>query len=233
VHSLHAYFIRPGDPRVPIVYLVDRTRDGRSYTTRRVVAVQHGKTIFTLSASFHRAESGLDHQVPLPDVPPPEQLTGVLQRARAGQLPDTHPFVRVARPVDLRYVDDPSWAWRSDQPRPPRGRVWLRADGRLPDEPLLHVCVLTFASDMTLLDSVVRPHGVAMGTDQLMVASLDHAMWFHRPFRADEWCLYESESPSASDGRGLATGRIWSRDGHLLASVMQEGLFRVVRRPAQ
>jgi acyl-CoA thioesterase-2 len=231
VHSLHAYFIRPGDPSVPIVYTVDRVRDGRSFTTRRVVAIQHGKAIFTLSASFHRPETGLDHQPPMPDVPPPESLPSLAERAAAGELPADHQFARVARPVDLRYVDDPSWAWRSGEPRPPRSAVWLRADGVLPDDPLLHLCVLTYASDMTLLDSVVRPHGYALGTGDLLVASLDHAMWFHRPFRADEWWLYESESPSASDARGLATGRIFSRDGRHLASVVQEGLLRVVRRP--
>ena len=233
VHSLHSYFIRPGDTAVPIVYTVDRLRDGRSFTTRRVVAVQHGKPIFTLSASFHRPEPGLDHQVPLPDVPPPDALPSLAQRAARGELPSDHQFARIARPVDLRYVDDPSWAWHSDQPRPPRparSAVWLRADGVLPDDPLLHVCVLTYVSDMTLLDSVVRPHGVWLGTGEVLAASLDHAMWFHRPFRADEWWLYESESPSASDARGLATGRIWSQDGRYLSSVVQEGLLRVVGR---
>ncbi|HVQ92396.1 MAG TPA: acyl-CoA thioesterase II [Mycobacteriales bacterium] len=231
VHSLHAYFIRPGDPAVPIVYTVDRVRDGRSFTTRRVVAVQHGKPIFTLSASFHRPEGGLDHQTPMPAVPPPESLPSLVQRARAGELPADHPFARLARPVDLRYVDDPSWASASGAPRPARSLVWLRADGVLPDDPLLHLCVLTYASDMTLLDSVVRPHGYSLGTGQLLAASLDHAMWFHRPFRADEWWLYESQSPSASDARGLAAGQIWSHDGRHLASVVQEGLLRVIRRP--
>jgi acyl-CoA thioesterase-2 len=229
VHSLHAYFIRPGDPSVPIVYTVDRVRDGRSFTTRRVSAIQHGRAIFTLSASFHRPEEGLDHQGTMPDAPPPESLPTIFERAREQQLPDTHPMTRIARPVDLRHVEDPSWAW-SGAPRAPRAKVWQRADGTLPDDPLLHVCVLTYASDMTLLDAVVRPHGVAMGTRELQVASLDHAMWFHRPFRADDWWLYESESPSASDARGLAAGRIWSRDGRHLVTVMQEGLLRVVRR---
>jgi acyl-CoA thioesterase II len=229
VHSLHAYFIRPGDPSVPIVYTVDRVRDGRSFTTRRVSAIQHGKAIFTLSASFHRPENGLDHQGTMPDAPPPESLPTIFERAQANQLPASHPMNKIARPVDLRHVEDPSWAW-SGAPRAPRAMVWQRADGTLPDEPaLLHVCVLTYASDMTLLDAVVRPHGVAMGTRELQVASLDHAMWFHRPFRADEWWLYESDSPSASDARGLAAGRIWSRDGRLLVTVMQEGLLRVVR----
>jgi acyl-CoA thioesterase-2 len=230
VHSLHSYFIRPGDTAVPIVYLVDRLRDGRSFTTRRVVAVQHGKPIFTLSASFHRAEPGLDHQVPLPDVTPPEALPSLAQRAAAGELPADHQFATVSRPLDLRHVDDPAWLWPTAQPRPARTAVWMRADGTLPDDPLLHVCVLTYASDMTLLDSVVRPHGMTLGGTDTQAASLDHAMWFHRPFRADEWWLYESESPSASDARGLATGRIWSRSGPFVCSVVQEGLVRVLDR---
>jgi acyl-CoA thioesterase-2 len=230
VHSLHAYFIRPGDPSVPIVYTVDRVRDGRSFTTRRVSAIQHGRAIFTLSASFHRAEDGLDHQGTMPDAPPPESLPTIFERTREHQ---THPLSRIARPIDLRHVEDPSWAWASKEPRAPKAMVWQRADGTLPDDPLLHVCVMAYASDMTLLDAVVRPHGVAMGTRELQVASLDHAMWFHRPFRADEWWLYESESPSASDARGLASGRIWARDGRHLVTVMQEGLLRVVRRRAE
>jgi acyl-CoA thioesterase-2 len=231
VHSLHAYFIRPGDPKVPIVYTVDRVRDGRSFTTRRVSAVQHGKAIFTLSASFHFPEAGLDHQATMPEAPAPETLPTLFERTRL-QAPENNPMRRMPRPLDLRYVEDPSWAWQSTERREPRAKVWMRADGRLPDDPLLHVCVLTYASDMALLDAVVRPHGVAMGTGELLVASLDHAMWFHRPFRADEWWLYDSESPSASDSRGLASGRIWSRDGRHLVTVMQEGLLRVVRRPS-
>jgi acyl-CoA thioesterase-2 len=228
VHSLHAYFIRAGDPSVPIVYQVDRVRDGRSFTTRRVSAVQHGNVIFALSASFKLPESGLDHQLPPPPVPAPEELPTSAELARAATVP-LPAFSRVSRPVDLRWVDAPSWLDRSGEPRAPHSSVWLRADGVLPDDPLLHVCVLTYASDMTLLDSVVRPHGVGLGTGELKVASLDHAMWFHRPFRADEWCLYVSDSPSASDARGLATGRIWSRDGRHVASVVQEGLIRVRR----
>jgi len=227
VHSLHAYFIRPGDPSTPIVYLVDRIRDGRSFTTRRVVAVQHGQAIFNLAASFHRAEPGLEHQRAMPTVADPETLPTLGERYAGHDRP-----ARRAHPIDLRYVDDPPWVARSGAPREPLSRVWMRADGELPDDPLVHVCVLTYASDMTLLDSVLVTHGLAWGMDGLRGASLDHAMWFHRPFRADEWLLYESESPAASGGRGFATGRIWTRDGRYVASVVQEGLLRTLNHPA-
>jgi acyl-CoA thioesterase-2 len=233
VHSLHAYFIRPGDPSVPIVYLVDRIRDGRSFTTRRVVAVQHGKAIFNLAASFHRAEPGLDHQGTMPAVPDPEALPTLGER-HAGHEPPASRLRQLALPVDLRYVDDPPWVARASEgsQREALSRVWMRADGVLPDDPLVHVCALTYASDMTLLDSVLVAHRLAWGMDGLKGASLDHAMWFHRRFRADEWLLYESYSPSASGGRGLATGRIWTRDGRQVASVVQEGLLRLISRPA-
>lgn len=229
VHSLHAYFLRPGDPAVPIVYLVDRIRDGRSFTTRRVVAVQHGRPIFNMSASFCLPETGLDSQGRMPAVPDPESLPTLPERY-AGYADQLGSLARLPRPIDLRYVDDPPWVQRADGPREPRNRVWLRADGRLPDDPLVHVCVLTFASDMTLLDSVLVAEGVAIGLDDVRGASLDHAVWFHRPFRADEWLLYDAESPSASGARGLATGRIWTRDGRQVASVVQEGLLRIRRR---
>ena len=230
VHSLHAYFLRPGDPAVPIIYLVDRIRDGRSFTTRRVVAVQHGKPIFNLSASFALEEGGLEHQLPMPSVPPPDGLSTFAERVapfgdRLG------PISRLPRPIDLRYVEDPPWISRAEGPREPRQQVWLRADGKLPDDPLVHVCALTYASDMTLLDSVLAAHGLAWRLDDVIGASLDHAMWFHRPFRADDWLLYDSESPSAHGGRGLATGRIFAADGRHVVSVVQEGLLRV-RRPA-
>ena len=234
VHSLHAYFLRPGDPSVPIVYTVDRVRDGRSFTSRRVLALQHGEAIFIMSASFQRTEDGLDHQGTMPGVPDAETLPTLLelQRPYAEQL-DRLP--RVPRPIDLRYVDVPPFARDPDAPRaqPERMRVWMRVDGELPADPLIHVCALAYASDLTLLESVLVQHGVAWYVDDVKGASLDHAMWFHRPFRADEWLLYESESPSASGGRGLATGRIWSRDGRHVASVVQEGLLRVARRPRQ
>ncbi|PRX51163.1 acyl-CoA thioesterase-2 [Prauserella shujinwangii] len=227
VHSLHAYFIRGGDPKVPIVYEVDRIRDGRSFTTRRVVAVQHGKAIFALSASFQLEEDGVEHAEEMPDVPPPESLPTLAERAEgyAEQLG----LRTMPRPIDVRYVNDPPWVTRTTGERPARNQVWMRADGALPDSQLLHVCVLTYASDMTLLDSVLARHGVYWDADPVLGASLDHALWFHRPFRADEWFLYDSASPSASGARGLATGRFFARDGTHIATVVQEGLIRVLR----
>jgi acyl-CoA thioesterase-2 len=227
VHSLHAYFLRPGDPSVPILYEVDRIRDGRSFTTRRVVAVQHGRPIFNLSASFHVQEDGFDHQLPFPDgIPAAETLPDFQARwgPWADQLDD---WFHRPRPIDTRYVDwsPPDRA----EPLPPRQRVWIRADGALPDDPVLHTCVLTYASDMTLLDTTMLSHGGTSLEDRVQMASLDHAMWFHRPFRADEWLLYDQDSPSTSGGRGLARGLIWTADGRLAASVVQEGLIRPVR----
>jgi acyl-CoA thioesterase II len=226
VHSLHSYFIRPGDPTIPIVYEVDRTRDGRSFSTRRVVAVQRGKTIFTLSASFQLDQAGVDHQSVPPDAPPPESLpTFDEQLASSAQAQEF--YAGRSRPIDLRYVDPPPWERHAHGPREHDSRVWMRADGRLPDDPLLHVCVLTFASDMTLLDAVLARQGLAHSTDDISMASLDHAMWFERPFRADEWLLYAMNSPSASGGRGLASGRFFTADGRQVCSVVQEGMVRV------
>jgi acyl-CoA thioesterase-2 len=226
VHSLHAYFLRPGDPTVPILYEVDRIRDGRSFTTRRVVAIQHGKAIFNLQSSFQVPEEGLDHQAPMPDTPPPEDLPDFEARMRpyAEALGD---FFLRPRPIDTRYVD-----WNPpdrSEPLPPYQRVWLRADGTLPDDPVLHACVLTYASDMTLLDTALLPHGGAWRASGLFMASLDHAMWFHRPFRADEWMLYSQDTPSASAGRGLGRGTIHTHDGRLAVTVVQEGVIRVTR----
>lgn len=230
VHSLHAYFLRPGDPRIPIVYEVDPTRDGRSFTTRRVMAIQRGKPIFSLSASFQVEEPGLDHQEPMPlDVPAPESLpTFAEHRNRID--PGTSVQLFQPRPIDVRYVNDPPWVRRSSgREEDARNQVWMRADGSLPDDDLLHVCMAAFASDLTLLDSVLVRHGVYWGLDEVSGASLDHAMWFHRRFRADEWLLYDCASPSASGARGLATGRFFTRDGQLVATVVQEGLLRVNR----
>ena len=225
VHSLHAYFIRPGDPRVPIVYEVDRIRDGRSFTTRRAVAIQRGKAIFALSASFQVPEEGLEHADEMPEVPPPEQLEDLASWARKAGTPQT-PIARLPRPFDLRYITPPAWAVADEQARPEkRNQLWMRVDGTLPRDPLVHVCVLAYASDLTLLGSVAARHGRAL--EAALAASLDHAMWFHRPFRADEWVLYDCTSPAASGGRGLAVGRFFSRDGRLIATVVQEGLVRV------
>ena len=225
VHSLHAYFIRGGDPSVPIIYEVDRIRDGRSFTTRRVVAIQHGKAIFSLSASFQKDEPGIEHAEAMPEgVPAPETLPTLMERAE-GYAIGAHSR---PRPIDLRYVNEPPWVTRETGELPARNQVWMRADGKLPDQQLLHVCVLTYASDMTLLDSVLARHGVYWDTDKVLGASLDHALWFHRPFRADEWFLYDSASPTASGARGLATGRFFAEDGTLIATVVQEGLLRVL-----
>lgn len=225
VHSLHAYFLRPGDPAVPILYEVDRIRDGRSFTTRRVVAIQHGRPIFNLSASFHVPEDGFDHQADPPaDTPDPETLPDFASRWR-DILGDEHAdWFERPRPIDMRHVDWSPQARR--KPLPPHNRVWLRADGALPDDPVLHTCVVTYASDMTLLDTALLPHGRSFVEQDVMMASLDHAMWFHRPFRADEWLLYAQDTPSASGGRGLARGLFFDRSGALVASVVQEGLIR-------
>jgi acyl-CoA thioesterase-2 len=233
-HSLHAYFLRPGDPGAPIVYQVDRIRDGRSFTTRRVVAVQHGQPIFHLSASFQSAEEGLEHQEPMPPAPDPETLPDAadLMRAHAEKFPDPTVIDRLAEAraaVDLRYVEAPPFL-TAGSPREPRSQVWFRTRGALTDDPLLHVCLATYVSDMTLLDSVLLAHGRGgWAVGDVVGASLDHAMWFHRPFRADEWLLYDQRSPSASGGRGLASARIYTRDGRLAVSVIQEGLVRVPR----
>ncbi|MFC8200536.1 acyl-CoA thioesterase [Streptomyces sp. NPDC057298] len=236
-HSLHAYFLRAGDPGAPIVYTVDRIRDGRSFTTRRVVAVQYGQPIFHLSASFQTYEEGLEHQAEMPAAPDPETL-----RTTAEMLPlylDACGDESVARrmlearaAVDLRYADAPPYA-SVGEAREPRSQVWFRTNGKLDgviDEPLLHVCLATYVSDMTLLDSVLLAHGRGgWVTGDVVGASLDHAMWFHRPFRADEWLLYDQESPSASGGRGLGQARIYTQDGRLAITVIQEGVVRVPR----
>ncbi|HST46898.1 acyl-CoA thioesterase II [Jatrophihabitans sp.] len=227
VHSLHSYFIRPGDPSIPIIYTVERIRDGRSFSVRRVLAIQHGQPIFTLSASFQLAQDGIDHQAEMPAAPAPESLPTLAERF-AGFDELAEAMRQIPQPFDVRYVDDPPWVQRMHGPREHQPhRVWLKADGVLPDDPLLHVCVVTFASDMNLLDSVLIHHGLAARLDPISMASLDHAMWFHRQFRADDWLLYVSASSSASGGRGLASGQFFSRDGRLVASVTQEGMIRL------
>jgi acyl-CoA thioesterase-2 len=229
VHSLHAYFLRPGDPAVPILYDVDRIRDGRSFTTRRVVAIQHGRAIFNLAASFHTPEPGLDHQLPMPSAPPPESLPTWAERW-APWAEDLGDWYHRPRPIDTRWVDAPAPFERRDHPGRATQQVWLRADGTLADDPVLHTCVVTYASDMTLLDTALLPHGVSGDEGRIMMASLDHAMWFHRPFRADAWLLYDQDTPSSSGGLGLGRGSIFTADGTLVASVVQEGLIRVLDR---
>jgi acyl-CoA thioesterase-2 len=225
VNSLHAYFIRPGDPAVPLVYTVDRVRDGRSFTTRRVSAIQHGRPIFTLSASFHRDEPGPVHSDPMPEVPPPDEIPRTVDRLE--KLFGALPAQFRESPIDLRSVGPLTFeAERDPSLRTTRNLVWLRVEGELPDDPLLHVCLMTYASDLTLLDSVLLGHGLSWADGKTSGASLDHAMWFHRPFRADRWLLYAQESPVAAGGRGLARGEVFTADGELVVSVVQEGLIR-------
>jgi acyl-CoA thioesterase-2 len=226
VHSLHAYFIRPGDPAVPLIYLVDRVRDGRSFTTRRVSAIQHGKIIFTLSASFQHPEPGVAHSRPMPDVPLPEDLPSTAERmeklfgAAAREYSNNNPIdIRHIGPLTFEAAGDPSL-------RTTKSMAWVRADGELPDDQLLHVCMMTYASDMTLLDSVLLANGLSWADGKTIGASLDHAMWFHRPFRADRWLLYTQESPVSGGARGLARGELYTGAGEFVVSVMQEGLIR-------
>mgnify|MGYP001825612191 CR=1 FL=1 len=227
VHSLHAYFLRPGDPKTPILYEVDRIRDGRSFTTRRVVAIQHGKAIFNLQASFHNDEPGPDHQVDMPTgLPAPESLPDFKTRMapHAEQIGDWYDR---PRPIDVRYVSGDPLS-RKGQPSSTQ-QVWLRANGSLPDDSVLHACIVTYASDMTLRDTTVLPFGLAWDSPGMQMASLDHAMWFHRPFRADDWLLYDQVAQSTTSARGLARGSIFTADGKLAISVVQEGLTRVGR----
>jgi len=227
-HSLHAYFIRPGDPAVPIVYTVHRDRDGKSFTTRRVVAVQHGQPIFNMAVSFQVEEEGLEHQFDMPEVPGPEGLLSdrELRMRDSDRLPEklrSH-WLR-ERPIEIRPVD-PRDLFNPDK-RPPSQHVWFRVAGPIGDDRALHQCMLAYASDMTLLDTCILPHGVSWMNPKLQSASLDHALWFHEPFRADEWLLYVQDSPKASGARGLNRGSIYTRDGRLVASVAQEGLIRL------
>ena len=233
-HSLHAYFLLGGDPKVPIIYEVDRIRDGRSFTTRRVVAIQHGRAIFSMEVSFHLAEEGLTHQFEMPAVPRPDALPSEADvRNRMLQLlPDpVRGYYERERPIELRPVE--YGRYLGEKVEGGRFHVWIRATGRLPDELAIHQCVLAYASDMTLLDAALIPHGSTVFHRDIMAASLDHALWFHRPFRADEWLLYAQESPNLNGSRGLSRGLIFAADGRLIASVAQEGLLRQRhRKPA-
>jgi acyl-CoA thioesterase-2 len=232
VHSLHAYFLRPGDPHSPIIYDVDRIRDGKSFTTRRVVAIQHGRAIFNMQSSFQVKETGPEHQNQMPEVPDPETLPTIREALEpyADQFPG--PFldwIRRDRPIDSRSPRLPRWLDPAPGVREPEQDTWFRADGRLPDDPLLHACVVAYASDLTLLDTAVMAHARSWDDDRFMIASLDHAMWFHAPFRADEWLLYHQKSPFAGGARGLAEGEIYRQDGTLAVMVIQEGLIRPVK----
>jgi len=228
-HSLHGYFILPGDLKAPIVYFVDPLRDGRSFTTRRVTAIQHGKAIFNMSASFHVREEGLEHQLPMPNVPPPESLRSELDiiRERADDIPEhLRAVLTQDRPIDFRHVEyvDPL----DPAPHPPIRHMWIRAIGPLPDDPFAHQSILAYASDYNLIGTALQPHGRTFRRPGIQVASLDHSIWFHRECRVDEWLLYALDSPVASGSRGFARGSIFTRNGVLVASIAQEGLMRLV-----
>jgi acyl-CoA thioesterase-2 len=230
VHSLHSYFLRPGDPKAPIVFDVDRIRDGRSFTTRRVVAVQHGQAIFNLQTSFQIDEAGPEHADVMPDVPPPEETPTTTAPGDEGgdETTRTRPWPG-DRPIDLRFVQPPHWEPGS---REPDLDVWVRADGALPEDPLLHASVVAYASDFMLLGTATLPHREvqpAARDAEYMAASLDHVMWFHRPCRADEWLLYHCHSPSMAAARGFARGEVFRRDGTLCSTIAQEGLVRPLR----
>lgn len=227
-HSFHGYFLRPGDMNYPIIYQIDRIRDGKSFTTRRVVGFQHGKAIFNMAASFQIHEEGLSHQDAIPDVPPPEECLSREQLAEKyrDSIPESRRRdLQDAFAIDIRETNPVNIFKPSKQP--PQKQVWIRLNTTLPDDYSWHAHVLAYASDMTLLQTALRPHAMSWVSPKLQIASLDHAMWFHRPFRVDDWLLYVQDSPSASAARGFTRGNIFTRDGELVASVTQEGLIRV------
>ncbi len=230
-HSMHAYFLLPGDPKVPIIYDVDRIRDGKSFTTRRVIAIQHGHPIFSMSVSFHADEPGLAHQAKMPDVPKPDALPSESDlggRIMAAMPEPVRRYYERERPIELRPVEFERYLGKKYDEA--RFNVWIRATGPLPDDPAIHQCVLAYASDMTLLDAALIPHGRTVFEKEIMGASLDHALWLHRPFRADEWLLYAQDSPNLTGARGFSRGLIFKADGTLVASVAQEGLLRERRK---
>ena len=227
VHSLHSYFLLPGDTAVPIIYDVERLRDGRSFGTRRIVARQHGRAIYYQTVNFQRPEDGFEHQDRMPEVAPPEQATNFLDLMRARGSGDSEALAREWAALDVRYLGNSRAGLGEDPERPARSQLWLRVNGDLGEDPQQHVAAFTYASDMTLLGATLVTHGVTLGTPGIQAASLDHTIWFHRPLRADEWLLYDQWSPSASGARGLALGRVFTQDGRLVATVAQEGLIRL------
>jgi acyl-CoA thioesterase-2 len=227
VHSLHAYFLQPGDVKRPILYDVDRIRDGNSFTTRRVVAIQNGHAIFNMAASFQLDEPGFTHQEPMPEVPAPESLPTEEEAAARLNVPDwLKQRIAAPRPFELRFATERGGDIFTPAPLPPRRLLWLRAVDKLPDDPALHRYLLAYASDHGFMTTALMPHAVTWLTPGMQVASLDHAMWFHRPFRVDEWLLHAIDSPAAHGSRGLVRGNIFDRNGVLVASTAQEGLIR-------
>ncbi len=235
VHSLHCYFLLGGDPSAPIVYQVENLRDGRSFATRRCEAIQHGKVIFTLTASFFNPEQGLEHAFTAPEVPPPEELPdeSAFIAEYGAQMPEpVRRYFQRPRPIEMRPVDPGRYIARGKQEDPIQ-KIWVRTTGPLPDDPAIHRATLAYFSDMTLLDTSLVPHGRSVFHQEIQAASLDHALWLHRPFRADEWVLYVQDSPNARGGLGFSRGALYTRQGELIASVAQEGLIRLHRDPAK
>lgn len=226
VHSLHSYFLRPGDPNIPILYEVDRIRDGRSFTTRRVVAIQHGRPIFSMSCSFHVDETSIEHQFEMPEVPAPETLPTLVERLSPWRE-ELEDWFKRPHPIEQRFIGD--LPWKLEAATEPIKRLWIRADGELdPEDHLLHACVATYASDMSLFDTILASHAIRWDDPNFMGASLDHSMWFHRRFRADQWMLYDTDSPVAYGARGLARGCLYDAEGKLVVSMAQEGLTRLI-----
>jgi acyl-CoA thioesterase II len=229
VHSLHAYFLRAGDIEAPIVYEVDRARDGKSFSVRRVVAIQHGQTIFNFAASFQVTEPGVEHQMDMPKVPPPEEIAPrePLPASELANIPvKLQRWLNKKGPFEFRYVNPRNEL--KPEKRPPYQQVWFRLIDRAPDDPSLHRAMLAYASDFHLIGTATLPHGISYLQHNVQMASLDHALWFHRPFRVDDWLLYSCDSPSAQGARGLTRGMIFSRDGRLVASTAQEGMIRLL-----
>ncbi|MBF6100226.1 acyl-CoA thioesterase II [Nocardia cyriacigeorgica] len=225
VHAVNAHFVRGGDVKKPIEYRVDRHRDGRSFANRTVTASQDGQELFVMLAAFQDWGKGLEHAHEQPVVPDPETLLRV-EESFEGLEDKLEMFVNAPHPIDMRYTNDPAWILKGTGERLNHNRVWMRADGTLPDDPLIHVATLGYSSDTTVLDSIITTHGLSWGLDRIVAATVNHSIWFHRPFRFDEWALYATESPVAAGSRGLATGRFYSRSGELLATTVQEGLIR-------
>ncbi|MEP7736745.1 acyl-CoA thioesterase II [Nocardioides sp. 31GB23] len=224
VHSMHSYFLLPGDPQVPIVYDVERIRDGRSFLTRRVAARQHGRPIYYLTANFQVPEDGLEHQDTMPEVVAPEDAIDMVEMMRRGGTPEADALAKEWAALGARWVGSSGRGLPEDPAHPSRSRLWLRVEGDLGDDPTAHLAAFTYASDISLLGATLAAHPI--GPEQIQMASLDHTIWFHQPFRADEWWLYDQVSPAAHGGRGLAIGRVFTQDGSLVATVAQEGLIR-------
>ncbi|MFE1594674.1 acyl-CoA thioesterase [Nocardia sp. NPDC058705] len=225
LHAINAHFVRGGDVKKPIEYHVQRHRDGRSLANRTVTASQDGQELFVMLAAFQDFGKGLEHAHDGPDVPDPETLPRV-EESFAGFEDKLEMFIKAPHPIDMRYTNDPSWILKGTGEKLNHNRVWMRTDGALSDDPLLHTAALGYSSDTTVLDSIITTHGLSWGLDRILAATVNHSIWFHRPFRFDEWVLYATESPVAAGSRGLATGRFYSRTGELIATTVQEGVIR-------